>query len=189
MCLLHLRQRQSNRPHRFAHQIHGRFHGDRVHLGKQRLDQRNGPKLQIAALCHISLQIFRHNVMGVGGRHVGKHGDDADTAQGQKRNNLIVISGIHIDVSVAQIHHLRHMADIAGSLFHAHNILHIVHQMRDGFRSHAHTGTAGNVIHDRRNLHFAGNLGKVRDKTVLCSFIIVGSHQKNSIRSCLISFF
>ena len=117
-------------------------------------------------------------------RHIRQHRDHSQTSQRQKRNDLVVVAGIEVDVSVAQVHDLRHIADIAGSLLDPRDVFHIFYQMGHSLRLDRTSGTAGYIVENGRDLRLIGDPCIMGDQSVLRRLIIIRSHKEQPFRPC-----
>ena len=120
--------------------------------------------------------------------YVGYNGDNAESAQRKDWNNLIVISGVKLDIAVTQIHDLGYIAEVAGSFLHAHNIVYVLYQRCDRCRCHGTAGTAWYIVKDRRNGDFLCDRCVVGDQTVLRCLVVIWCHKQNAVSTCLLGF-
>ena len=74
-----------------AQAVHGPLDRDGVYIGKQRLDERQGFQLHGQAPGGVTCKPLGADVVGVLGRDVGQHADDALAAQCQQRHNLVIV--------------------------------------------------------------------------------------------------
>ena len=121
--------------------------------------------------------------------YIGQYRDNTFSAQGQDRYDLVIISGIQINGSVAGIHDICHMADISGCFFDSGYIFCIFCKISNRRSCQRTAGTARYVVQDRRYFCFLCDGCIMFDQSVLCAFIIVRSYQKNTICSCFCCLF
>ena len=74
-------------------------------------------------------------------RHIGQHRDNSFAAKRKQRHDLIIVSGVQINVSVGQGHNLCHLGNITGGFLDTNNIFHIFYQMRYRCRLDITSGT------------------------------------------------
>src|SRR5699024_741561 len=96
---------------------------------------------------------------------IGKDGDHADPSEGEERYDLVVVSGVKVDVAVTQMHDLSDGSDIAGSLFHADDVVYIFYQCGQCLRLDRAARAARYVVEDRRDADGAADLGVMGDQT------------------------
>ena len=89
---LDLCQRSAERSDFPAHQVQGCLHRDRVDLAEESAAQRERLQLHAAAFFCIAVQILVNHVVHICRRYVGENGDHSDPAEGQERDDLVVIS-------------------------------------------------------------------------------------------------
>ena len=126
--------------------------------------------------------------MGLTRCYVGKNGDYTASAKGKDRHNLIVVSGVQIDLSIGQLHNFCDLGNVSGSLFDCNDILNVVEQIDDRFRCNVYAGSALNVVKDDRHFDAVCDCGKVCNQTLLCCFIVIRRNEKKSVHAVFFCF-
>ena len=92
VCRFDLCERCAERSNFFAHQVQSCLHRDRIDFAEECITERKCIQLHLAALLCISVQILVYHVVHISRCNVGENGDHSDSAEGQKRYDLVVIS-------------------------------------------------------------------------------------------------
>ena len=93
------------------------------------------------------------------------------SSQGKQRNDLIVVSGVQINVSVTQVHDLGNISNVSGSFLDADNIVHILYETGQCLRLDRTSGTAGNIVKDRRDLDLIADCCVMGNKTICVALL------------------
>ena len=78
--------------------------------------------------------------------NVGKNGYNADAAEGEDGNDLVVVAGIEIYVSLGQVHQRRDLGNIAAGFLYADDIVTGAGQLRRGGGFNVETGSALHIV-------------------------------------------
>ena len=99
ICRFHFGQGKTAGAAGKAHQVERLLNRDWIDLTKQGIHQRNTVHLHLGGQCGISMEILFAYTVRPRWRDVGKHLDNAPSAQGKDRDNLIVVARIDIQLT------------------------------------------------------------------------------------------
>ena len=117
---------------------------------------------------------------------VGDHGNDPQPAESKKRDHLIIIAGIQLDLSIRQCHQFCNLADIARRLLDADDVRHIPHQPCHGLRQHIHTRPGRHIVNQQRTaVHSVRHRPVVQIESLLRPLVIIRRDQQQRVRAVL----
>ena len=114
-----LHQRQAQWTRIPAQAVHCPFDRDGVYISKQGMAQRQRFQLQFQALCRVTGKPCGTDIVCLLRRNIGKHTDDALTAQGQDRHNLVIVARINVQFLATQGCNIRNLGDIAAGFLYS----------------------------------------------------------------------
>ena len=123
--------------------------------------------------------------MGPAGRHVGEHGDHTLSAEGHHRDDLVIVSGIEVDLvrTAHQLQRAEDVGEVAAGFLYAHDVLLVLHELRDGLGGDIAAGPAGYIVEDDRDGHCFRSLGEMAVQSLLGRLVVVRGHQEKSVRA------
>ena len=109
-------------------------------------------------------------------------------AERTERHDLIVISGIDIDLSVRKIRKMRDRAEVPARLFDRTDIGVLLRDPDHRLRLDRRAGPRRNIVDDARELRSGSDRRIVIHQSILRRLIIVGRDEQQTVRAELFSF-
>ena len=188
MSIGQFRQGESGRTDIKALHVQSGLDRNGIDFNKELLNQGKSLELDLAGFFISAFKAMHHQVMGLTRRHVGQDRDDTGAAQRTQRHDLVIVSGINIDLTVHKLSELCHLADVAGSFLDGCDIGLIPDQFCDSLRQDVRAGPGGDIVNDTGQFCRRGDRPEMFVEAILCSFIIVGSDEKQTVRAAFFGF-
>ena len=150
--------------------------------------QRQRFQLQFQALCRVTGKPCGTDIVCLLRRNIGKHADDALTAQGQDRHNLVIVARINVQFLATQGCNIRNLGDIAAGFLYSVYIGQLG-KLRQCGGLQIHTGTGRNIVNDAGQGNGICNGRIVGNQARLAGFVVIRGNQQQGICTGFLGLF
>ena len=122
MIRFHRSKRQAEIVFAPSHSRTSSLYGNRVDLAEERINKGEIVKLHLKSACCITVQILVAHLGSLLRKNVGKHGDDALTAERHNGDYLVVVAGVNVDIVAAKVRDLCDLGNISACFLNCNDV-------------------------------------------------------------------